>query len=202
MESPPVTPETFDPLVVQMVEVIVTVTVSGLVPLSCSGGSNVTVPVPLQVTLPAATVMAADADTVGDGAVDADAVADADAVGDGAVDADAVADTDTVGDGAVDADAVADTVGDEADVGWKVLALPHARSTSRSTTTTTSTTRMASANALHRLRATAWLMSLVSAGDMRLPVPLVQQLPCPWPRATAGPDAAGITPVGHPSPVV
>jgi len=52
----PVTWETFDPLVVQAEAAIVTVTVSGLVvPLFCSGGSNVTVPVPEQVTFPVAT---------------------------------------------------------------------------------------------------------------------------------------------------
>jgi hypothetical protein len=52
----PVTLETFDPLVVQVEAAIAIVTVSGLVPPFCSGGSNVTVPVPEQVTLPVATV--------------------------------------------------------------------------------------------------------------------------------------------------
>ncbi len=56
MEVAPVTLETFDPLVVQVEAAIVTVTVSGLVPPFCRGGSNVIVPVPEQVTLPVATV--------------------------------------------------------------------------------------------------------------------------------------------------
>ena len=57
MEVAPVTLETFDPLVVQVEAAIVIVTVStGLVPLFCSGGSNVTVPVPEQLMPPVATV--------------------------------------------------------------------------------------------------------------------------------------------------
>lgn len=49
--------ETFDPLVVQLVAAIVIVTVSTeVVPPFWSGGSNVTVPFPEQVTLPVATV--------------------------------------------------------------------------------------------------------------------------------------------------
>ncbi len=56
MEVAPVTFEMFDPLVVQLEAAIVIATVSGLLPPFCSGGSNVTVPVPEQVTLPVATV--------------------------------------------------------------------------------------------------------------------------------------------------
>ena len=52
----PVTWETFDPLVVQVEAAIEIVTVSGLDPPFCRGGSNVILPVPEQVTLPVATV--------------------------------------------------------------------------------------------------------------------------------------------------
>ena len=56
VEVPPVTLETSDALVVQVDAAIAIVTVSGLVPPFCRGGSKVTVPVPEQVTDPVATV--------------------------------------------------------------------------------------------------------------------------------------------------